>query len=105
VGVEPRHVAWRNLQVENPHGSTLEHLPVVRLVVHEYDRILPLPDDRIVRVHGILALHGHDAQTDDRRESPCKAERASHVPSPAAGSRARILARSDRTPEWQLRLR
>src|SRR5262245_2778207 len=40
VRVEPRDVAWRDLQIEDAHGSTLEHLPMVRLLVHRHDRHL-----------------------------------------------------------------
>ena len=41
VRVEPRDVAGRDLQVEKAHRSALEHLPVVRLLVHRHDRCLP----------------------------------------------------------------
>jgi hypothetical protein len=40
--VEPRHVAWRDLQIDDPQRTVLEYLPVVRLLVNRHHRRLAL---------------------------------------------------------------
>jgi hypothetical protein len=40
--VEPRHVAWRNLEIDDPHRAVLEHLPVMRFLMHRHHRRLAL---------------------------------------------------------------
>ena len=42
VGMEPRHVARRHLQVEDARRAVLKHLTVVRLLVHGHDGRLPI---------------------------------------------------------------
>jgi hypothetical protein len=40
--VEPRHVAWRDLQIDDPQRTVLEYLPVMRLLVNRHHRRLAL---------------------------------------------------------------
>jgi hypothetical protein len=73
MGVKPRHVARRNLQIDDPQRTTLEHLTMVWLLMHRHDGRLPL-SGLIRRLPGRgLAMHA-----DGGGEQPCGDTRDRH---------------------------